>query len=336
MARTTCIVVGTGGFARWHIRTMLEQRRTTDIVGLVEPGSASRVATASLFAERGLACPPFYDTIRKLIRAVGPADAALVCTPHKFHLENTRDCLKNGMDVLLEKPMVMNTSEARRLIRLRDQTGGLVVVAFPGSLSPAVHKAKALIRKGVLGKVTSISAYVHQRWKAATAGTWRQDPEISGGGFLFDTGSHMVNTIVDLLDEDVVKVSALLDRCGTPVEINSAVNAVSRGGVTISMAGAGDSIQCVSQVHVFGDEAVLRTGIWGEELALRSRDNSGYKPIPYPRSKGPWEQFLKVRRGRLPNPCPPEVGLRFARLMDMIRKSAETGETVKTRVTAST
>lgn len=335
MAKTTCIIVGTGGMARWHIRTMLDQRRTTSIVGLVEPGSASRVATARLFAEHELPCPPFYNTIRRLTGAQGAPDAAVICTPHKYHLANTRDALKADMDVLLEKPMVMNTSEARRLVKLRDQTGRLVVVAFPGSLSPAIHKAKALIAKGAIGNITSVSAYVHQRWKAATTGTWRQDPEISGGGFLFDTGSHMVNTVVDLLGEDVVRVAALMDRRGTPVEINSTVSATSRSGVMISLAGAGDSIQCSSEIHVFGDAGVLNTGIWGEHLSIKQADDEPFKPLRYARSKGPWEQFLKVRSGRATNPCPPEIGLRFAKLMDMIRKSAETGETVRARSSAA-
>jgi hypothetical protein len=35
-----------------------------------------------------------------------------------------------------------------------------------------------------------------------------------------------------------------------------------------------------------------------------------------------WEQFLNVRAGRVPNPSPPEVGLRMARLWDAIRLSA--------------
>ena len=38
---------------------------------------------------------------------------------------------------------------------------------------------------------------------------------------------------------------------------------------------------------------------------------------------------MKVRAGQMENPCPPEIGLRFARLMDMIRKSAETGRTIR-------
>jgi hypothetical protein len=38
---------------------------------------------------------------------------------------------------------------------------------------------------------------------------------------------------------------------------------------------------------------------------------------------------LAVRAGEFDNPCPPEVGLRFARLMDMIRTSADSGRLVR-------
>jgi predicted dehydrogenase len=223
----------------------------------------------------------------------------------------------------------MNAAEAKQLIRLRDKTRKLLMVAFPGSLSPAVWQAKKVIAKGTLGKVTAIAAYAYQNWKQMTVGTWRQDPEISGGGFLFDTGSHMVNTVVDLLGEDVAQVSALLDNRGTSVEIASSVSGVSKSGVFFSLTGAGDSVQCCSEIVVFGDKAVLKTGIWGESLALKKANQGEFVPLKYPASKGPWEQFLKVRAGKLPNPCPAEVGLRFARLMDMVRQSAETGKVVK-------
>jgi len=331
MKKVHAIVVGTGGFARHHIRTMLDMKRRTALVGFVEPADASRQATAALFAERGLPCPPFYGTVRELVQAQGPADAALICSPHKFHFENAKDCLLNGMDVLIEKPMVMNAREARRLIALRDQTRRLVMVAFPGSLSPAIWKAKALIAQGAIGKVSAIAAFVHQAWKTRTTGTWRQIPELSGGGFLFDTGSHMINTVVDLMGADVVSVSALMDNRGTPVEITSSVSGRASNGILFSLAGVGDSIQCISQVVVFGESGLLKTNVWGGNLFIKRSQDPDFTPVPFPKSRGPWEQFLRVREGRRPNPCPPEVGLRFAQLMDMIRKSAATGRTVVAR-----
>lgn len=331
MPKTTAIVIGTGGFARHHIRNMLKQRRTTRMVGFVEVSEAQREQTRALFAEAGCACPPFYATIAELIGAQGSAETALICTPHVFHYANVAECLRAGMDVLVEKPMVVTADEARRLIRLRDKTGRLLVVAFPGSLSPAVQQAKKLLRAGKIGRVTGVAAFVHQRWKVATAGKWRQDPAVSGGGFLFDTGSHMVNTVVDLIGEDVHDVTALFDNAGTPVEINAAVAGRFAGGAQFTLMAAGDSVHCQSDIQVFGDSGVLQTGIWGERLRIKGKDKGEFEDVPYARSMGVWEQFLKVRAGRRQNPCPPEVGLRFAKLMDMIRASAAAGRAVRAR-----
>lgn len=328
MAKVKSIVVGTGGFALSHIRAMLNMVRTTHIAGFVEPSEASRTATAALFSERGISCPPFYPTVRALTKAQGVVDAAVICSPHKFHFANARDCLQSGMDVLIEKPMVMNTAEAKRLIELRNKTKRLVMVAFPGSLSPAIWKVKELVARGAIGQVSAISAFAQQNWKAVTIGTWRQIPEISGGGFLFDIGSHMINTVVELLDADVACVAALMDNRKTPVEINSSVSGVAENGIMFSLAGAGDSVQCCSQVMVFGDGGVLKTGIWGECLSIRKANKAEFRPVPYRKSLGPWQQFLRVRSGNMQNPCPPEIGLRFAKLMDMIRQSGATGRTI--------
>jgi hypothetical protein len=98
-----------------------------------------------------------------------------------------------------------------------------------------------------------------------------------------------------------------------------------------SLAAAGDSMHCTSEVTVIGDRGILQTGIWGERLLFKPIKDSGFNDVKYPKSKGVWEQFLKVRAGKQVNPCPPEVGLRFARLMDMIRKSDSTKATVKAR-----
>ena len=186
------------------------------MVGFVETSEDQRKEVQKLYQQASETCPPFFRTIGEFIKNQGDANAALIVTPHKFHFENARECLTNGMDVLLEKPMVMNASEAKRLIGIRDQTKRILVVAFPGSLSPAVQKAKDLLAEGAIGNITGVSAFAHQNWKSMTIGTWRQDPEMSGGGFLFDTGSHMVNTVVDLIGDDVAQASALFDNRGTP------------------------------------------------------------------------------------------------------------------------
>jgi len=44
--------------------------------------------------------------------------------------------------------------------------------------------------------------------------------------------------------------------------------------------------------------------------------------VDVPDSLGVWEKFLAVRMGEMPNPSPPEVGLRMAYLYQAIKKSA--------------
>lgn len=330
MSRTTVFLVGCGSIARHHLRNMASMRPKPYLAGIVDIDAGQRDRTRALLAEQKQPCPPFFDSVADF-RKQGTADVALICTPHKYHLENTEDCLRGGMDVLLEKPMVMNADEARRLIRTRDRTGRLLMVAFPGSLSPAISRAKAMIRAGKIGRITAISASVYQQWKQGTTGTWRQVPALSGGGFLFDTGSHMVNTVLDLVGEDVRAVSATFDNRGTPVEILASLNGQFPSGAVFAMCADGESVNCTSRILIMGERGVIETGNWGERLNFIQPGAGEGTPVKLPKWRGVWQTFMRVREGKLANPCPPEVGLRFATFMDMARASATSGRTVRAK-----
>ncbi|MBZ0298399.1 MAG: Gfo/Idh/MocA family oxidoreductase, partial [Anaerolineae bacterium] len=249
-------------------------------------------------------------------------DTAFIVTPHNMHYPQAAACLETGLDVLLEKPMVMNAEEAEKLIAMRDQAGKLLVVAFNGSMSPNVRTAVKMLRGGDLGEVLSIAATVWQSWNQATAGAWRQIPEIAGGGFLFDTGAHMLNTVVDLAGEEFVQVSAWLDNRNRPVDILGVIIGKLKSGKLVTMHGSGDAAGFGSDVRVFGTKAMLITGVWGEKLEVVWSREKGPEPVAVPESLGTWQQFLAVRAGTLANPCPPEVGLRMAKLWDAIKQSA--------------
>jgi predicted dehydrogenase len=320
-------MIGCGGMARHHIETMIGQRATTRIEVVCEPSAAAYEAAAALFAEAGLEPPPNHPVLSELLEAyAGRLDAAFIVTPHAYHFDQTRASMEAGLDVLLEKPMVLNAAEARSLIQTRDRTGRLLVVAFPGSLSPRIRAAVAMLRAGVLGRIVTISGVVWQSWGEGTVGTWRQRPEISGGGFLFDTGAHMLNTVVDLAGEEFAEVAAYLDTQGRPVETLGAVIGRLRSGALVTLHACGEAIpSCASDVRVFCQRAILTTGVWGERLELQYDGERPPEPVSVPPSMGVWEQFLAVRAGQLPNPCPPEVGLRMAQLYDAITESAARG-----------
>lgn len=314
-------IVGSGGWARYHIRRMVQQQETTEIVAICEPSPEAYALAAAEFEEAGLTPPPNIPALAKLIEDYQP-DAALITTPHVYHHEHATTCLEAGVDVMVEKPMVMNAAEAESLISTRDRTGRLLVVAFQGGLSPQIREAVRMLRAGELGEMLNISGNVWQNWKNRTTGKWRQVPEIAGGGFMFDTGAHMLNTVCDLAGEDFTHVAAWLDNRSRDVDILATIMGQLKSGAYVTITGSGDTIHAGSDIRVFCTEGIVQTGVWGERLLVQRDGEKEASEVELPESLGAWEQFVQVRNGEIPNPCPAEVGLRMARLWDAIKASA--------------
>ena len=323
--RTKAALVGCGGIMRrHHLPAILKQQSTTSIMVVCEPSGENYADVRGIFGEAGLEPPPNEPILGDLLANwADRLDAAFIATPHVLHHDNTKACLEAGLDVLLEKPMAMNAQEAISLIETRDRTGRILTVAFNGSLSSQIRKASEMLRSGQLGRLLSISADVWQGWGPGTVGRWRQDPAISGGGFMFDTDAHMLNTVADLAGEDFVEVAAWLDNNGRRVETLAVVMGRLKSGAMVTLHGCGETIRtCQSDVRVFCTGAVMHTDVWGKWLKVQRQGRKTLREVPLPPSLGVWEQFLAVRSGRIPNPSPPEIGLRMARLWDAIKASA--------------
>jgi hypothetical protein len=132
----------------------------------------------------------------------------------------------------------------------------------------------------------------------------------------------MLNTVVDLAGEGFTDVAAWLSNKGQPVETLGVVIGRLGSGTLVTLNGCGETIpSCTSDVMLFCTKAII-TCIWGSKAEIQRHGETEFVPISVPPSQGVWEQFLAVRRGEMDNPCPPEVGLRMARLWDAIRTSA--------------
>ena len=321
------VLVGSGGMARHHVRRMIAQGDPVPFKLVCEPSAAAYAGFCAVFTQAGLTPPANVPNLGELLaQHAHELDAAFIITPHVLHFGQAKMCLEAGLDVLLEKPMVMSAEEAGHLIDVRDRTGRLLVVAFNGSLSPHIREAVRVLRGGELGRILNIHGVIWQNWQPNTVNTWRQMPELSGGGFMFDTGAHLLNTVADLAGEEFVEVAAWLDNRGAPVDIAATVMARLNSGALVTLSGCGNTIpSCESDIRVFCTEGILRTGAWGRELEIQKSGEEKLSPVAVAPDRGVWDQFMDVRSGCIPNPSPPEVGLRMARLWDAMQASAADG-----------
>ncbi len=320
-------LLGCGLMARHHVTHILQHFPKTEFPVVCDPSEEAYAEMSKIFQRAGRDVPPNEPILEKLLNDFAKnLDAVFIITPHAVHHDQAKACLEADLDVLLEKPMVMTAHEARSLIEVRDNTQKHLVVAFQGSLSQEVRKATRMLQSGELGTVLNINASIWQNWATLSDGTWRQQLEHSGGGFLFDSGAHMLNTVSDLAGKDFEEVCAWTDRQGRTVEILAAVIGRLKSGALVTLTGCGNTIpSCASDIRVFCTKGILRTGAWGKFLEVQLEGRDRLEPVPVPKSRGVWEQFQLVRAGEIENPSPPEVGLRMAGLWDAIQASARRG-----------
>ena len=218
--------------------------------------------------------------------------------------------------------MVTTVDEARRLQEAAAEKKATLVVAFQGGLSDVVNKTKAEIAAKTYGELISVSGMIWEDWATSYRGNWKQTPHLSGGGFMFDTGAHMLNTITVLTGARVARLSAFQSNRGYDVDIVTVVAGRLKNGVFITMNGAGECVMpCDSHISLFLTEAIVRIDAWGRWREIEKADGEVIREEGE-MLESPLQVFRDVCAGRLDNPSSIDNGFRFAVLWDAIRDSA--------------
>ena len=104
-----------GDMARASIRGILADFQNTRIEVVCEPSAESYRQTAEIFKAAGREAPANVPDLERMLDAwAGSLDAVYIATPHVLHFSQARACLEAGLDVLVEKPMVMNSGRSQR------------------------------------------------------------------------------------------------------------------------------------------------------------------------------------------------------------------------------
>ncbi len=121
-------------------------------------------------------------------------DAVYVATPPDSHARYAIAAMRAGKPVYVEKPMARNYSECLEMLKVSEETGVPLWVAYYRRSLPAFLKVKELIEQGKIGKplLVNLKLYkkANERGKNPGEMSWHVFPEISGAGHFFDLASH--------------------------------------------------------------------------------------------------------------------------------------------------
>ncbi len=324
-------LVGCGGMGRTHMRHLLEIPEV-EAAALCDTAKGRVQRYVKEFFPRGTGRPAVYTDYERLLSSER-LDAVVLVTPHAEHFPQARAALEAGLHVLVEKPMVTNAEHARDLVRLAERKERLLGIAFQGPVSAEFAYISNLIRRGDLGELQSAVGYVAQDWMSLSRGTWRQNPKLSGGGMTFDTGAHLLNAALWLVDSPVRRVAATLDRLGSKVDINATIAIRFENGCLASLSCAGNACGPIdSLLAIYGTKGTVKTGAWGGALEHvdAAHEQVRYPYMPYA-TVSPHRNFVDAIRGHDALRCPPAYGVLLAELMEAVFESAETGRAVEVR-----
>jgi len=99
-------------------------------------------------------------------------DFVVIATPDHQHCPNLLAALDAKKDVYLEKPMSMSIAESQKMVQAVRRTKQIVQIGMQRRSAPVIHRAKALVAEGVLGKL----ALVKPMWNWNTARPLNNSP----------------------------------------------------------------------------------------------------------------------------------------------------------------
>jgi predicted dehydrogenase len=243
-------VIGVGYLGRFHAQKYA-QLSGSKLVGVVDANSDARAKVA---AELGTQA---FDDYRALF---GKVDAVSLAVPTPLHHSIGCELLRNGIDVLIEKPIATTVSEARELVDLAQKHGRVLQVGHLERFNPAVLAAAERLR-------TPRFVESHRLAPFKQRGT-------------------DVSVVLDLMIHDIDLIQELV---GTPIESIDAVGATVfsgeidivnarlrfKGGCVANTTASRISLKQERKIRIFQDDAYLSVDMQQKILTvIRKKDQA--------------------------------------------------------------
>jgi len=317
-------IIGTGGIVRnRHLPDLHKHSSRVTIAAIAEPSQDA----VDLFLDNEFADDEalgVYKDHQAMLDA-GGLDAVIISSPHTLHFQQIMDCLDAGLHILCEKPMVCSAEEAEQVAARARETGREIVVAYQRRFDANYRYLRRFVRSEEFGAVQFTSAFQSQGWLISQKGKWRQDPKLSGGGQLNDSGSHLLDFLLWTLPEDIVEVTACIDNRGTEVDVDSVIQFRTAGGGlgAISILGSAPIQGMVEDITFSGDKQsiYIRPGQVQASMACGEslQDVDDFGDIE---GTSPVAHFLDVLQGKAANESPPEDFVKVIRFTEGCWQSA--------------
>ncbi len=181
-------IIGCGGIANGKHMPSLKKVSDCEMVAFCDiiPERAEKAAK-----EYGTADAKVYTDYKELLKDQS-IDVVHVCTPNRAHSFITVDALEAGKHVMCEKPMAINSAEAKKMLDAAKRTGKKLTIGYQSRFRDDAMFMKKEAEDGTFGDIYYAKATALRRRAVPTWGVFLNEYE-QGGGPLIDIGTHALD-----------------------------------------------------------------------------------------------------------------------------------------------
>ena len=195
-------IIGTGGISRLHVESYLafpERARIVAVCDITPEKCEDMKKTYHIDDARVF---PSHTEMLKTISDGGgfKLDLVSICTPPFAHAKTAIDCLKAGVNVLVEKPMAASLEECDAMIEAAKSSGTTLACVAQNRFREPITALKKTLETGLIGRVTHAQVdsfwwrglHYYDMW-------WRGKWETEGGGCTLNHAVHHIDMLIWML-----------------------------------------------------------------------------------------------------------------------------------------
>ena len=292
-----------------------------------------------------------YTSFDEMLEKEKP-DVVSIATPNDTHKPLSIKAMAAGCHVLCEKPLAMNTPEAKEILAASKKYNRRLMINFSTRISAEAYAMKRAVDSGVLGDVYFARSVWTRRRRLPGFGGWFGIKQRSGGGPLIDIGVHRLDLALWLMGypKPVWVMGSTYDKIATEIaaregkkfDVEDIAVAMIKfeNGATLEL----EASWCANQK----DREHLLTRLMGTKGGLLHRNTGdtydSYAELyveqdscqydmrlhpPVPDVHVNMYNFVDAILNNKPHDCTPEQGIEVMQILDAVYESAAKGIPIK-------
>ncbi len=188
-------LVGIGAITNKHIEAIKYFNKDIELISICDTNEETLTSKVDEYGVEG-----FLD-LDKLLSSSNP-DFIVLCTPNGLHYTQAMQCAKSGFNVITEKPMSLNLTDAKSMIKTFSDLNLKLFVVKQVRLLKRIKLIRQAIEENHFGKIylSNFNLFWSRPQSFYDETNWRGTLKLDGGT-LYNQAIHYIDLMVWLFGE---------------------------------------------------------------------------------------------------------------------------------------